>query len=394
MKIGINIDQLLYRISGGTGRYSHNLISSLARIDEENEYVLFHSRAKKEDLNRLQSLNLSSNFSTKDLPFPRPFLSALWNRSRFCSIEFFLGRLDLIHAPTFAIPAKGSAKLIVTVHDLAFMKFPQFYTRRSLKFHQRSARIAACEADLLLAVSHSTKWDIMSLLSVEEERVRVVYEGVEIDNSLLDSVKRRKVLSDHGINKRYILFVGTLEPRKNVVRLLQAFNKLKQKTRFEHLLVLVGPEGWLYQEILRESEKEELKGSVILTNSVSDAELAVLMSEADLFVYPSLYEGFGLPPLEAMACGTPVISSNVSSLPEIVGEAGILVDPNSIDDIAAAMINVLEDSSLRDKLVQKGKQRAKLFSWEQTARETLEAYLSVLEGTNAHVHSSTDERGA
>jgi glycosyltransferase involved in cell wall biosynthesis len=183
MRIGINIDQILYRISGGTGRYSWNLIKSLAEIDNRNSYVLFHSRTHSKNLAVIEELNLGSNFSLRQLPFSRPLASSVWSRARFWPLGFFLGRLDLVHAPTFAIPAKGSAKLVVTVHDLAFLKFPEFYTARSLKFHQRSARIAASEADLLIAVSNSTKEDIISLLSVDEKRVKVIYEGVEIDKS-------------------------------------------------------------------------------------------------------------------------------------------------------------------------------------------------------------------
>jgi glycosyltransferase involved in cell wall biosynthesis len=372
MRIGINIDQILYRISGGTGRYSWNLIKSLAEIDNRNSYVLFHSRTHSKNLAVIEELNLGSNFSLRQLPFSRPLASSVWSRARFWPLGFFLGQLDLVHAPTFAIPAKGSAKLVVTVHDLAFLKFPEFYTARSLKFHQRSARIAASEADLLIAVSNSTKEDIISLLSVDEKRVKVIYEGVEIDKSLLD--KKQQVLLGLGVQKPYILFVGTLEPRKNLVRLLQAFAALKRMTDLEHRLVIVGPKGWLYEEVFRELEDKDLKESVLLTDLVSDAELSVIMNQADLFVYPSLYEGFGLPPLEAMACGTPVLTSNLSSLPEVTGDAAILINPYDIDQMASAMINILEDEELKGRLAKKGMQRAAMFSWEKMARETLEAY--------------------
>ncbi len=375
MKIGINIDQVLYRISGGTGRYSWNLINSLTQIDHENAYVLFHSRTDKIGRSIVEDLDLNANFSLRQLPFTRPFINSIWNRARFWPVEMFLGKLDLIHAPTLAIPTKGSAKLVVTVHDLAFLKFPEFYTARSLKFHQRNAKIAAYEADLLIAVSNSTKRDIMTLLSVDEERVRVIYEGVDIDEGALDH--REQVLSSLNVQKPYVLFVGTLEPRKNLRRLLQAFAKSRQTANLAHRLVIVGPKGWLYEEIFKEREREDLKKSVVLTDLVSDARLAVLMSEADLFIYPSLYEGFGLPPLEAMACGTPVLSSSVSSLPEVLGDAAVLVDPYDVDQMASAVINILEDEQLRTSLVEKGRQRVAQFSWDKMAKETLEAYSDV-----------------
>jgi len=376
MRIGINIDQLFYKVAGGTGRYTYNLVKSLADVDKKNQYLLFHSRSKDKDLSPADDLTRGANFELKSLLLPRPLLYFFWNRARWFSADLLFGKLDLLHAPTFAIPAKGSSKLVVTVHDLAFMKFPEFYTPRSLKFHERAARIAAEEADLLIAVSHSTKQDIVSLLSVNEKRIRVIHEGVQINTELFD--KKEEVLSNYGIAKKYILCVGTLEPRKNLIRLLKAFAKLKRETGFEHRLVLVGPRGWLFEEILLECRRKEFEEDLIMTGPVPDAELSVLMSQADVFVYPSLYEGFGLPPLEAMACGTPVIVSNVSSLPEVVGEAGILIDPYDVDEMVSAMVDLLEKEDLRTGLAAKGKERAKLFSWDKAARENLDAYLSVV----------------
>jgi glycosyltransferase involved in cell wall biosynthesis len=229
-------------------------------------------------------------------------------------------------------------------------------------------------ADLVLADSQSTKDDLVELLGVEADRIEVVYPGVEerfhpIENqALLEEVRRR-----YNLPPRFILGLGTLQPRKNFVRLIEAYSLLV--TRHSSLqLVIAGGKGWLYEEIFATVERLGLEKKVVFPGFVADEDLPALYNLAELFVFPSLYEGFGLPPLEAMACGTPVITSDASSLPEVVGEAGLMVEATDVEGLTQAMQRVLEDSALRERMIAKGMKQAKKFTWEQAAAKLLSLY--------------------
>jgi glycosyltransferase involved in cell wall biosynthesis len=228
---------------------------------------------------------------------------------------------------------------------------------------------------MVIVPSQSTKTDVMRLYGVNPEKIAVIYEGYDEevykpqDNlAPIEEVKR-----EYNISGKYILYVGTLEPRKNIPRLVEAFHSLK-KGEVEHKLVVAGKLGWLYKDIFTTVTKLNLENEVIFTGYIPQKELPILMGGAEVFAYPSLYEGFGLPPLEAMACGTPVIASNTSSLPEVIGDAGILVDPYNSKEIAQAMYRLISDEGLRQQMHQRGLNRAKMFSWEKTAQQTLKVF--------------------
>jgi glycosyltransferase involved in cell wall biosynthesis len=244
--------------------------------------------------------------------------------------------------------------------------------RSSLKFIKNRTSVMIC-------VSESTKNDCIKLLNIPEKRLRVIplsadeqYKPLKNKKQIHDELKQ-----EYNIDFPFILFVGTLEKRKNVPTLLKSFYKLK-KSKVEHKLVVVGGKGWKYTKIFDLIEELNLKNEVIFTDYVSDKYLVKLYNAADLFVYPSLYEGFGLPPLEAMACGCPVITSNTSSLPEVVGDAGIMINPNDIDGLTESMLKILTDNQLREEMSRKSLERAKIFSWKKTAKETWKVYEDVL----------------
>jgi glycosyltransferase involved in cell wall biosynthesis len=245
--------------------------------------------------------------------------------------------------------------------------------KSSLKFIKNRTNIMICD-------SVSTKNDCMKLLKIPEKRLKVIplsadeqYKPIKNKEHIRDELKR-----EYNIDYPFILFVGTLEKRKNVPILLKSFYKLK-KSKLNHKLVIVGGKGWKYTRIFDLIEGLNLENDVIFTDYVSDEYLVKLYNAADLFVYPSLYEGFGLPPLEAMACGCPVITSNTSSLPEVVGDAGVMVDPNDIDSLTESMIKILTDNEYREEMGRKSLERAHMFSWKKTAEETWDVYKEVLE---------------
>ena len=282
--------------------------------------------------------------------------------------------LDVLHSPDFLPPFRRNCRSIITIHDLAFLLYPHFLTKDSARYYGQIDE-AVRRTDAIIAVSEATKDDIVRLLGVPESRVTVVYEAASsvfrpIDKQQAGSHVRERF----GVRGDYAFFISTIEPRKNVPTLLKAFRKLLNDYRLDLQLVLAGEKGWLYDEVFQLVTDLDLVDHVVFAGRVSTSELVSLYNAAQVLVAPSIYEGFGLTPLEAMACGTPAIVSNVSSLPEVVGDAGLLVDPYDVEQLAVAMWRAVTDSELRKSLITKGLKRASFFSWDRAARETLELY--------------------
>jgi glycosyltransferase involved in cell wall biosynthesis len=228
------------------------------------------------------------------------------------------------------------------------------------------------KADIIIAVSHSTKRDIIEFFKVDEKKIKVIHHGVESRFRPISNVEGYRTRNN--LPTRMILNIGTLEPRKNVVTLIKAFKKLQERGYKDYVLAIAGEKGWLYNKIFEEIKSSGMEQSICLLGVVRDEDLPLLYNCADLFVYPSLYEGFGLPPLEAMACGVPIITSNTSSLPEVVGNAGIMVDPNDIESLSDEMYRVLKDKELNRQMRRDGLKRSNMFTWEKMVNEVLEVY--------------------
>lgn len=293
-------------------------------------------------------------------------------------------RLCLLHAPVNIAPALVSCPVVVTVHDLSFFLFPQFFRPPNRVYQQVFTRATAQNVEHIIAVSQSTRADVCRILGVPPGRVTVVPNGVDAEMRPLSPEQVQAFRVKKGLPERIILFVGTLEPRKNIPNLLEAYSLLRRESRVDHHLVIVGGKGWYFDEIEETSAQLGLGDEVIFPGFVPQAELPYWYNAADLFVFPSLYEGFGLPPLEAMACGTPVIVSTSSSLPEVVGDAGLLVDARDPRSLAEAMRSVAEDRGRREQLALAGLGRARTFSWHETARQTAAVYHRVLGETPGH----------
>ncbi|MBW4541509.1 MAG: glycosyltransferase family 4 protein [Myxacorys chilensis ATA2-1-KO14] len=296
-------------------------------------------------------------------------------------LEDYFGFSDIFHGTNYTVFPFRNSKRVLSIYDLTFVKYPQF-TNSTVKAYTERVKRCLQWTDLVLTISQSSKQDIVELLGVPQEKVFVTplasRYAVEDGNRLAQGMTLKESLTDTSVDydfsKPYILFVSTIEPRKNIATLIEAFDYLKEKYHLEHQLVLIGQKGWLYQSIFERIARSRYQTHIHHLSYLSDERVALFYSKADVFVYPSYYEGFGLPALEAMTLGAPVITTNTSSLPEVVGDAALLVEPDAMTDLADAILQVVSSSSLRDQLISKGKERAKLFSWNHTAKETLKAY--------------------
>lgn len=372
--IGIDARPIQTRNRSGIPNYVRCLVKALLSIDNNNSFRLFYNGFK--DISHYLIELPNTNVENRIFRLPNKILGKFWDTFSFPPIETFLGDLDIFHATHFLAPPIKNSKLVVTIHDLAFVKFPECFTKEQGLEFARQVRQSCYKAHMVISDSCSTKRDIVELFNIPPEKVTVVpLAAQEIFNYQEDSTDGSSILDKHKLIGNYFLFVGTIEPRKNLVRLIQAYDRLPADIKKYYQLVLAGGKGWLNKEIYAEAEKLGLMDEhVKFLGYVPDSELPALLNNATAFVYPSLYEGFGLPPLEAMASGVPVISSNISSIPEVVGDAGILIDPYSVEEISNAMRKIIEDVELAGRMREQGLARARQFSWKNTARATLEVY--------------------
>ena len=370
MHIGLNAHLLSssrsYR-AAGINWYVYSLLKHLPTVAGQHSFTVFlGDREAGEAFSGLQT-------RVSTLPTARPAVRIAWEQL-VQPMRLMAERVDLLHSLAFVQPVVLPCPGIVTIYDLSFVLFPQRLQPWRRLYLRWGSTLSARRAKRVVAISASTKRDIISLLGVPEEKVDVVPCGVDDDfrpvdkPGLLDELRRK-----HSLPPRMLLFVGTIEPRKNLTTLLKSYALLRERMK-PPPLVIGGPKGWRHDEVFSLAEELDLLDEVLFPGYIARDELPLWYNAADLFVYPSLYEGFGLPPLEAMACGTPVVVSDTSSLPEVVGDAGILVDPTSAEEIAQAMERVLTDIELRDLLRARGLDRARTYTWQRTARETVRVY--------------------
>jgi glycosyltransferase involved in cell wall biosynthesis len=356
----------------GIGTYIRNLLRHLARIDPETEYVLLCQAA---DMRIAQTLG--SNFRTVLEP------SDNYSVSEQIHVPWVLRREkpDVYHAPHYVLPVAVRCRSVVTIHDCIHLMFPQYLPNRAAYAYARGAMwSAARQSDRILTVSEASKRDILHFFNVPPEKISVVYNAiderfwVEPPAEEVERVRQRFQL-----HQRFVLYAGTIKPHKNLVRLIEAFAQLRTGPFEELKLLIIGDEISKLPALRRAVHSHKLHKHVRFLGFLPDDTLAALYRLADLFVFPSLYEGFGLPPLEAMASGTPVVTSNVSSLPEVAGDAAVLVDPYDVASIVDGMQRVLGDPALASDLRRKGLERARDFSWERSVARTHDIYQVVAE---------------
>lgn len=362
MKIAIDISQAIY--GTGVSVYTKNLAENLIKLFPEDEFILFGGSLRRK--NELQNLAKKLKGTPKIYPFPPKFLDFVWNSLHVVPIDKFIGDVDIVHTSDWTEPPSKFPK-VTTVHDMIPFKYPQTTTDMIRQAHRKRLAWVLRESDRIIAVSHSTKEDLMSILKVPENKIVVIPEGVEDRYrpqplEIIDSIKRK-----YKIKNDYIFSLSTLEPRKNQKGLIEAF-QITRKEYPDMQLVLGGKTGW--------GDIPEPVEGVLMPGYIPDSDLPVLYAGATVFALPSFYEGFGLPPLQAMACGAPVVTSNISSLPEVVGDAGILIDPDSVQDIATGIIKAIKN---QPELREKGLLQAKKFTWERAAKETYNVYKLAIE---------------
>lgn len=357
MNIGIDASRAARPERTGTENYSLHLIRALLDLDSPHRFRLYFNRQPAANL-----LPPSPQADLRVIPFPR-----LWTHVRL-AWEMLLHPPDVLFVPAHVLPLIHP-RSVATIHDLGYRHFPEAHTRSARLYLEWGTRYSARASRLVIADSRATRDDLVSMYGVPECRIRVAYPGIcpglapVSDSAVIDRVRGK-----YGISRPYLLYVGTLQPRKNLLRLMDAFAALPE----QYVLVLAGKKGWLYSDILSRAEALGVGRRVIFTGYVPDEDLPALLSGAEVFVFPSLYEGFGLPVLEAMACGAPVVCSDTSSLPEVAGDAALLVSPTDTAALAAAMNQVLTDGDLRQRLVLRGREQAAKFTWQRCAQTVLE----------------------
>jgi len=369
MRIGIDCTSA-GKQRAGIGRFTRGLIRGLASAGRQHEYILI--RAK--DAPPLDE-DLPANFKSVCLPLGEWPLTVAWHRlSLPVPLDVLIRGLDVFHATDYLLPPLSRAAGLVTVHDLSFKLFPECAEPNLVRFLERRLPRSLNRARIILADSQCTKEDLVRLYGLSPTRIAVVMGGVDDRFHPVAEPAVTAVRQKYALPGDYVLTVGTLEPRKNLVRLVEAFAKLQQESTGVSQLVIAGGKGWLYDEIFATVQRLELTDRVRFLGFVPDDDLPALLTGARLFVFPSLYEGFGLPPLEAMACGTPVVCSRSSSLPEVVGDAAIVVEPLDPAALAKAMNRVVKDGSLRAKLSEQGRVQAAKFTWKAAAESLIDVY--------------------
>jgi glycosyltransferase involved in cell wall biosynthesis len=371
MRIGIDATPLPTQ-PVGAGNYIIQLIGALERLESVHEFIIFHQKGGRAWFSDLER----PGFRFILLPDRRPAFRLVWEQFAF-PILVRKFRLNVLHSLHYTMPFIKPCPAVVSFHDMTFFLYPELHTRSKRLFFPLAMRASVKRADMLVVPSDSTRRDALRLLKIAPEKVLTVPLGVndnfrpQKDERLLLEIRRKYDLPD-----RFILYVGLIEPRKNLPSLINAYDCLR-KRGIDLPVVIAGRRGWQVEEVTRMVEALHLTAHIHFSGYIEPQDLPMVYNLADLFVYPSLYEGFGLPVLEAMACGTPVVTSAISSMPEVVGDAGLLVPPREIEPLANAMHSLLVDRALREQLSERGLERAAHFTWERTAAEMLNVYQTV-----------------
>jgi glycosyltransferase involved in cell wall biosynthesis len=391
MKIGIDISRYIDK-SGGVGIYAVNLLKFLLKIDIENKYLGYsffydcfpEGWNKREDAGIFEDYyrnpNIYTNFSMNNIKLSTSEVKNKWAKSSMEGKEKLLGDADVIHSTAYIVPELLKAKLVVTIHDLSFLMFPDLHTEDNIKLLMQNLIYINSRPNKIICDSEQTKKDLVRFFHVPEEKIKVIYLGV--DHIFSDPVSEEKkdiILARHDlIGLNYILSVASIEPRKNFERIIKVFGEIIKNEKYGDLyLICAGGAGWKNESIHKLVQEKGLEDKVRFLGYVEEGDLPSIYNGAKFFMYPSLYEGFGLPVLEAMASKVPVLTSDVSSLPEVAGDAALMVDPYSEKEIYDASIRLLEDESLRKELQVSGAERSNLFTWENTAFQTLEVYREI-----------------
>lgn len=381
MKILIDASGIVNETTG-VGQYSLQLLKALSEIDDKNEYFVVLQKMLK-DTHLIYNLENKHNFS-----LIKGNTSAVGPKKQFYYYKLLRRdcfNFDLLHSLNSELPLYGNVKTVVTIHDLKYIKYPHFFNDFSIiksRYLKYTMKKGAEKANKIIAISQSTKKDIINLLGIEREKTKVIYEASNLELYFQKNynISNDKILKKYSIKKPYFLYVGEKRPHKNLEGLIKAFAIFKEKyDKWNTHLIIVGKRYSSYNKYMTKVESLGVAKNLIFTGFIFDEYLKALYSEAEILLLVSFYEGFGIPILEAMECGTPVITSNVSSMPEVAGDAAILINPYNIQEIVEKMNNIMNSSILKKQLIESGFKRVKQFSWITTARQTLKVYKEICE---------------
>lgn len=400
LRIGIDATPIGSALTekGGMRKTLYDLVIALSETDQTNEYVLlfnFFRRRNKADFERIRELfSKRQNFSLRLTPIPNRLMHVLP-----MPISLLAGAVDVFHFPSHQTYPVWGARSVVTIHDLRALTVDNRYNRQwarvvrddprgakllqdyrwIVRYYERLSRRlpkVICRSDLIIVPSQFTKICILERFKISESRIRVIPWGISGSfHPARNGSERRHRLRDFGVDSKFLLTVGRLDPQKNLLRLVDAFARLKRELHFEHKLVIAGSRTWFEPILRRHIHEQGLAKEILLVGFVADEDLRDFYTEAEVFVFPSLFEGFGIPPLEAMVSGCPVVASRAAAIPETVGKAALLVDPYSVDSIAEGVYSVLSDPERQKVLRERGMERVRRFSWEHAARKTIDAYV-------------------
>lgn len=385
LKIGVNINLRFFseKKRSGVEEYTINLLENLIKIKPQWYFILFFNKWKKK-LPSFKWLKMK-NVEVKEVNFYPKILTFSSFVFKYPKLDKLLNGVDLFFLPNFAIFSfSKKLPLVLTVHDFSFFYFKEFFTFKSYLWHKFCVNYLIKRADKIITVSQSTKDDLLNFFpKINSKKIETIYHGISEEFKILDknNLKLREIKEKYNLPDNFIFYLGIVEPRKNINLVIKAFNFLKKEFNKEikdFKLVIAGQFGWRYKKILDLIEKSLFKKDIFLINDFDCRERVYFYNLAKIFVYPSFFEGFGLPVLEAMACGLPVITSNISSLPEITGDAAILIDPYNTNDLVLAFKNLILDKDLETYLINKGLERAKNFSWKRCAEQTSKVFEDLL----------------
>lgn len=378
--IGIDLSSTAIN-KAGVGTYSHELVKNLSFLDKKNNYLLFpfFHHIFDPDFKKIKAPDNAENMQVMFDLLPKEWAEYLWKKS-WIPREKFLNNLDLIHVTTFVTPPNYKGKLVTTIYDVTFKTYPEFHTPANVHHCDSGTRTAVERADAIITISQNSKKDIVEIYKCSPEKIHVTLLGYEEKfKPCSDEAKKLAIKNKYQIKNNFLLSVGTIEPRKNLLGTLRAYLSLPEKLRDNLSIIVAGNKGWLNSQLFSFVEENNLKDKVKFLGFVDENDLPTLYSLATIFIYPSFYEGFGLPVIEAMAGGCPVICSNTSSLPEVAGNAAELIDPYNQSQFNQALKNLLTDEKKREKMREKGLKHCRDFSWRKCARQTLDIYQNLLQ---------------
>lgn len=367
MKIGVDIRCLMEPQYSGISEYTYNLLKNIFEIDSQNQYILFYNSSKQPSVPDFDYPNVAF----KEYKFPNKLFNLSLRFLKITEIDKLIGGVDVFLIPNFLfLNLSKDCRKVVIVHDLSFEIYPEFFTPKKRLWHRLIGPKQMCQqADTIIAISANTKNDIVKIFGINSDKITVIYPG--ISNNFFDEIsetKKVEVKKKYNLPNNYIFYLGNLEPRKNVETLLKAFENIEDPNVH---LVLAGSKAWKYKNINKLYNASKIKNRIKFLGYVDSADKPALYNLAAVFVYPSIYEGFGLPPLEAAACGTPVISSFNSSLVEAVGDSGLLIDPNNYNELTQIINQLLKDKALQKTLSARGKINVQKFKWNKASQEIL-----------------------